>query len=249
MRLLENLDEEVRSAIKFFWGTRDNQTKAQLAQGAVHDHGTRSAVTGGAQMNGFVTVVEKALHEAGVPASSIFHGKRKAVIPGFFRVSKDWDLLVVHEGHLVAAIEFKSQVGSFGNNYNNRTEEALGSATDLSVAYREGTFSPSPKPWIGWIMLLQDSDRSRSPVTRVPEPHFPIRKEFKDASYAKRYELLCMKMVRESIYDGAAFLTTAQKEGRRDGHYDEPNEETSMRRFLTSLTGHATAIVNEMKNL
>ncbi len=38
---------------------------------------------------------------------------------------------MVSEGKLLAGIEFKSQVGSFGNNYNNRTEEAIGSAADI----------------------------------------------------------------------------------------------------------------------
>lgn len=47
----------------------------------------------------------------------------------YFRPNKKWDLLVVDNNELVIAIEFKSQVGpSFGNNFNNRTEEAMGSA-------------------------------------------------------------------------------------------------------------------------
>jgi hypothetical protein len=45
-------------------------------------------------------------------------------------------------------MEFKSQIGpSFGNNFNNRTEEALGSATDIWAAYREGAFKPSSRPF------------------------------------------------------------------------------------------------------
>jgi hypothetical protein len=52
-------------------------------------------------------------------------------LPGWYRPEKKWDLLIVSDGKLLAGIEFKSQVGSFGNNYNNRTEEAIGSATDI----------------------------------------------------------------------------------------------------------------------
>jgi len=37
------------------------------------------------------------------------------------------------------------------NNFNNRVEEALGSATAIWTAYREGTFKPSQRPWIGWL--------------------------------------------------------------------------------------------------
>jgi len=36
------------------------------------------------------------------------------------------------------AIELKSRVGSFGNNVNNRTEEAIGNAADIWRAYEEG---------------------------------------------------------------------------------------------------------------
>jgi hypothetical protein len=52
-------------------------------------------------------------------------------LPGYYRPSKEWDLVVVCENDLVAAIEVKSQVRSFGNNFNNRVEEALGNATDF----------------------------------------------------------------------------------------------------------------------
>jgi hypothetical protein len=35
---------------------------------------------------------------------------------GWYRPEKKWDLLIVSDGKLLAGIEFKSQVGSFGNN-------------------------------------------------------------------------------------------------------------------------------------
>ena len=71
-------------------------------------------------------------------------------LPGWFRAEKKWDLVIVHEKELLAALEFKSQIGpSFGNNFNNRTEEALGSATDIWAAYREGAFRPSARPFLG----------------------------------------------------------------------------------------------------
>jgi hypothetical protein len=100
----------------------------------------------------------------------------------------------------MASIEFKSQIGSFGNNYNNRTEEALGSATDLWTAYREGAFKESPRPWLGYFMLLEEAPGSITPVG-VAEPHFPVFQEFRNASYSRRYELFCQKLVRERLYD------------------------------------------------
>ena len=100
-------------------------------------------------------------------------------------------MLVIYRGILVAALEFKSHVGpSFGNNFNNRSEEAIGAAHDLWTAYREGAFGKdAPRPFLGWIMLLEDCDRSNLPV-RDKEPHFPVDIAFKGVSYAQRYDLL-----------------------------------------------------------
>src|SRR5260221_9814807 len=142
-----DLPARLRQAVQHFWGTRLKQAKKSRRK----DYGTRTAVTGGAQMDGFTELVHDLLIESDLPDAAIFR-KSKLEVPGFFRATKNWDVLVVIDGVLLASIEFKSQVGSFGNNYNNRTEEALGNATDLRAAYREGAFKPSPKPWLGYLM-------------------------------------------------------------------------------------------------
>lgn len=147
---------------------------------------------------------------------------------------------MVADGELVASMEFKSQVGpSFGNNCNNRVEEALGNATDLWTAYREGAFSPSSRPWLGYFMLLEEAPGSTSPV-KTPAPHFKVLPEFLDASYARRYELLCLKLVRERLYDAACLILTDRRAGPR-GHYKEPNPEINFRTLTASLTARAMA--------
>lgn len=153
---------------------------------------------------------------------------------------KNWDLVVVAEGQLLAVIEFKAQVGpSFGNNFNNRTEEALGNATDLWSAYREGAFRPAARPWLGYVFILEDCPKSRAPV-RVQEPHFAVFPEFKNASYAKRYEILLTKLVRERLYDGACLLLTSPQEGRR-GKFSSPSPELSIQSFAAGLSARAIA--------
>jgi hypothetical protein len=154
-------------------------------------------------------------------------------------------LLVVVKGQLVAAMEFKSQVGSFGNNFNNRTEEVLGSATDIWTAYREGAFTLSQRPWLGYVMVLEEIARSLSPVG-VKEPHFPVFPEFREASYAKRYEILMTKLVRERLYDSAALLLS-NLISAKDGSYREPSSELSFENFLTSLKARAMAITGASK--
>lgn len=162
----------------------------------------------------------------------------KLELPGWFRAEKKWDLLVLHNGQLLAAIEFKSQVGpSFGNNFNNRSEEAIGSATDLWAAYREGAFKPSSRPWLGYLVLLEDCPASRIPV-KVQQPHFSVFREFAGASYANRYELLIQKLLRDRLYDGACLLLSQAKGGHR-GEYSEPHPELVFTRFVTPLVAHA----------
>jgi hypothetical protein len=236
---MKDLQSQVAAAVRHFWRTRQRQERKQGKTSGKRDQGSRSAVTGGAQMDGFVKLVSELLVECGIPDATIYR-KRNVELPGFFRPTKEWDLLVVVDGNLLASIEFKSQVGpSFGNNYNNRTEEALGSATDLLTAYREGAFRSSLRPWLGYLMLLEEAPRSTSPVA-VSEPHFPVFEEFRDASYAKRYELFCLKLVRERLYDAACFLMS-DKAGGAKGLYREPVSELSFGCFVASLTGRAIA--------
>lgn len=189
-------------------------------------------------MNGFVSLVREILCEGGLPGASVYCD-RYMEVPGWYRPEKKWDLLIVSDGKLLAGIEFKSQVGSFGNNYNNRAEEAIGSATDLWAAYREGAFQPSARPWLGYLMLLEEAPASLS-IVRAKEPHFKVFPEFRDVSYAKRYEILLTKLMRERLYDGVCFLMTKPEDGR-NGVYREPAEELGFRNFIESLTAKVIA--------
>ena len=123
--------------------------------------------------------------------------------------------------------------------FNNRTEESLGNATDLWAAYREGAFQPSQRPWLGYFMLLEDAPGSCAPVG-VRESHFKVFDEFRDSSYARRYEILLTKLLRERLYDGACLLLSSRRDGSR-GLYVEPNEEIGFRAFASSLLARAIA--------
>jgi type II restriction enzyme len=151
-------------------------------------------------------------------------------------------LVVVHNEHLVAAIEFKAQHKSFGNNYNNRTEEALGTAVDLWRAYKENLFGKDQAaPWLGWAMLLADTKKSTTPVG-IRSPHFDHLPEFDGKSYAQRYGILMHKMLREKLYDGAALLLSSKQDGET-GAYTEPDEALTFKKFLAGLAGHVGGYV------
>jgi hypothetical protein len=235
---MTNLDQRLAEAVRAFWQTRQRQSEQQGRRTGTPDQGGRRAVTAGGHLNGFINLTCELLVENGIPAAAIYRTSQRE-LPGYFRPTKDWDVVVVSERQLVTVLEFKSQVGpSFGNNYNNRTEEAVGSASDLWTAYREGGFAPSPRPCLGYFMLCEGAPASTRPV-RVQEPHFKVFEEFRDASYAKRYELLCQRMVRERLYDVACLMLSDRTTGIR-GAYREPSPELSFRLFIATLIGRAT---------
>lgn len=232
---MKDLERRVREAVRYFWETRRLQAEGQGTE-ENRDRGFRAAVTGGRQLDGFMNLLVELLLEAGTPEEWI-HGKSGSDVPGFFRPSKRWDLLVVAGDALVATVELKSQVGpSFGNNFNNRTEEALGNATDLWTAYREGVIPNPTRPWAGYLMLLEEASGSTSAV-RVNEPHFPVDEPFRGASYADRYRILCERLLRERLYDGTCFLVS-DREGGLEGEYREPLAELGFRAFASSLVAH-----------
>lgn len=232
------LNRRVAKAVASYWSTRQSQSARQASSGQ-RDQGARSAVTGGAQMDGFINLITELIKEAGIKSGHIFYNAALE-LPGFFRPTKEWDLLVVRDGQLILALEAKSQVGpSFGNNFNNRTEEAMGSALDLWTAYREGAFNKTIRPWLGYVFLLEDCEASRRPVS-VKEPHFKVFPEFVGASYAKRYELFCRKLVRERHYNSSAFLMSEPKTGLK-GTFTEPAEDLTFLQFAKSLAAHVAA--------
>ena len=236
--VMNNLPKRVSQAVAAYWLTRERQQKKQDTSGS-KDQGLRSAVTGGAQMDGFINLFTDILIEAGMDKTHIL-SKKALELPGFFRPTKEWDLLVLKDGQLIVALEAKSQVGpSFGNNFNNRTEEAMGSALDLWTAFREGAFNSTVKPWLGYFFLLEDCPRSQHPV-KVREPHFEVFEEFKGASYAKRYELFCKKLIRERHYSSSAFLLSARDTGVQ-GRYQEPAADLNFQLFAKSLMAQAIA--------
>jgi hypothetical protein len=228
--------DRVSKAVRYFWKVRTQQHKNQGSATGTKDSGNRSAVTGGKHLDGFITLLAELLAEAGLPDSTIH--TTSTTLPGYFRPTKNWDLVVVVNGQLLASIEFKAHIGpSFGNNFNNRVEEALGNSTDLLTAFREGKFKPSQKPWLGWLMLLEETPRSTSPV-RVDEPNFEVFPQFKETSYARRYELFCERLMRERLYDGTC-LILSDKTGGLKGRFTEPNPEFSFTTFAASLSARA----------
>lgn len=236
---LADYQSKAREAVKAFWGNRDAARQKQIESGKT-DQGERAGVTAGKNMDGFLALMKEIVQRNGLVGAEICLQRQLLILPGYFRPTKLWDMLVMSNGRLVAAMELKSQVGpSFGNNFNNRTEEAIGTAVDLRTAYREGAFGESPRPFVGWLMLVEDCSDSRTPV-RDKSPHFPVFQEFNNASYSDRYNILCRKLVQEQLYTAASVLLSPRT-AVNSGDYTELSEMTSLKTFVTTLAGHIAA--------
>ena len=216
--------QHIATAIKAFWNTKKKQGN----------------VLAGKQLDAFLTLLTKVAINAGVPSDCIY--LKNNHIPGYYRATKDWDLIIVSpKKNLVVAIELKSQVGSYGNNLNNRTEESLGSSDDFWTAFREKTFTCNQSPWLGYLMVV-GKDKNSTHKVKVNEPHFPVRPEFKDATYLDRYSILCQRLVLEHRYNAVALVATEDK-----NHYENLADNISIETFINSLRGHLLGLADEFK--
>ena len=211
-----NYKKAKQQAIATFWDTKKNQ----LAHST--DKSNRGAVVGGKQLDGFIEILKEVAISAGVSESCIY--TKNNYLPGYFRSSKDWDFIIITPSNrLLVAIELKSQVGSYGNNFNNRTEEALGSAIDFWTAFRKDQFPHQEAPWLGYLMVIGKDEKSTIPVKNY-ENHFPVRAE----------------LIKERHYTSAALLWTNEAKD-----FGDVDESISLNSFLHSLYGYLIGHTHE----
>jgi hypothetical protein len=172
-----DIEKRLQESIQSYWDARARNKEKQVQLGKI-DAGTRGEVTGGTQMGAMEVLVADILCDSGLKKLDV-RTRTALELPGYFRATKKWDLIVVSNGQLVLAMEFKSQAGkSVGNNVNNRSEEAAGSAKDIWTAFREGRFGSSPTPFLGYFFLLEDRENVKTPVGNK-EPYFPVDPAFR----------------------------------------------------------------------
>jgi len=85
-------------------------------------------------------------------------------------------------------------------------------------------------------MLLEECEASMRPV-RCDEPHFPVFVEFHNASYAKRYQILCERLVERQLYSAAALELTPT--GANEHRSLSPA--TSIRNMFSEFAGRILA--------
>ena len=87
--------------------------------------------------------------------------------------------------------------------------------------------------------MVEDAPKSRRPVVDR-SPHFPVFPEFQGASYLKRYDVLCQRLIQENLY-GAASVIASPRSAAASGEYCEISELTGLKTFVTTFAGHVAA--------
>jgi hypothetical protein len=80
----------VRDAVRFYWQTRTKQLEEQAGSGA-KGQGLRSAVTGGAQMDGFISLLTNLVIDAGIAKNHVSYNE-SLELPGCSRPSREQKL-------------------------------------------------------------------------------------------------------------------------------------------------------------
>lgn len=224
------LDTVASEAVLRIWLSRAEAHARQVAAGRT-DAGLRSEVTSGGHLSAVADLIAKQFTDAGIKPNEIWCGRSKLELPGFYRCEKQWDVVVVRDNQLVAAIELKCIGSSYGKNLNNRIEEALGNAVDLAQAIKNnlvGTYAP----WLGYVFVIRD-DAESSRAVGCKEPHFPIDPAFRDASYQARARILCSRLVQERLYNSAWFVTADPTTGT----VTEPDAQMTWAKFKAAIEG------------
>jgi hypothetical protein len=225
--------EAIQQAVEDFWSKRGEQRESQEDGGRA---GGEARANG--HIKGFEDVVKEVFLDCGIPAGDIRTGR--PYLPGYYRVRKQWDLVVLYKEALVAALEFKSQVGSVGKNFNNRFEEALGSATDLGAAQKKnGPFGAVP-PWIGYVFVLEETEETEK-SNRQSHALFETDPAFKGMSYTQRYQEMISRFVGENVYDIGWFVTTQRAENGNIT-YKEPLPTATARTLQVAIEGRVKLV-------
>ena len=201
------------------------------------------------------------VHSHGLPDAIVLTG-RKAQLPGFFRPTKSWDVLIMNYDMLIAAIELKSIADSFGKNANNRNEEALGSGVDIKEAFEENAFEGLTRLFTDYVILVEDCQETLASV-QIQMKHFRVMEEFMlnpktrdemyvknengefpaidGVSYMNRFDVFYRRLMQKNLYTAASVIKSPRS-AIENGEYSAVTRETSIKAFLASLASHVETI-------
>jgi hypothetical protein len=226
-------------AIRQFWSVKQAQQTASDAAGRLVG-GTSGAVRAGKHMAPFEQLLRKVVLDTGItpdpsPSETVY-------LPGFYRESKSWDVVLQYQGHALAIVEAKSQGSSLANNFNNRVEEAIGQAADVWKAHERGLLISGIRPWIGYLMIVEETPKTIEPKSLMGGKTVPagmqIDPTFDGMSYAERYAMAFKRLDQERMLDATCVAITSGPDA-----YAYPNDWLSFNGFAAQLWGRCQQVL------
>ena len=229
------MEEAMRKALLESYDLRRRAGEDQKKRGKT-DAGHRSEVTAGRHMDGIADIIADDLIRLGIQPDSVFT-KDGNSIPGWFRATKKWDVLAFSGDRLVTAIELKSISSSFGNNFNNRVEEAIGEAVDAGFASKYELLNRVTPPLLAYVLVVRKAEESASVRKDPVSDHFSVDPAFNGTSYMDRFQILCERLRRENVY-GAVWFVVVDPDAEE---VYEPVSELSYESFIAEIGGRIRA--------
>ena len=81
---LAGYERKAKASVKAFWGNREAARQKQIGSGKA-DQGERASVTGGKNMDGFISLVLDLIKANGLENAQIMRSRKALTLPGFFR--------------------------------------------------------------------------------------------------------------------------------------------------------------------
>jgi hypothetical protein len=225
------MNEGMRTALLTMYKNLEAAAKKQEERGG-SDQGERSKVTGGHHLDVVAEALRNDLIDAGYSPKDVYYKDGCLTLPGWFRPSKDWDLVAFDGNDLLATVELKSINSSFGNNCNNRSEESLGSAVDVEHAIKNELipFQVAP-PVVGYVMVVKMCEDSTKPSRSNKKAIYPIDKVFDKASYLQRLVVLCRRLLSERLYQAVWIVAVDPA----NDIVEEPDPNLSYDKFVATI--------------
>lgn len=237
--MVPDYEAEFADAVRAFWTIKESQQTASDAAGILGG-GTSGAVRAGKHMGPFEQLIRKVVSDTGlVPDPS---PRDTVYLPGFYRESKSWDVVLQYKGHALAIVEAKSQGSSLANNFNNRVEEAIGQAADVWKSHERGLLISGIRPWIGYLMVVEETAKTTQPKHLMGGKIVPAGMEvdpiFDGMSYAERYATTFKRLDQERMLDATCVAITSGPDA-----YSYPNDWLSFNGFAAQLWGRCQQVL------
>lgn len=229
------------------WWSAKNEAIDRLAADGKSDTGAQAR--NAKHMQSIAMFVRQMFIDAGLPEADV---TVDSIVPGYYRRSKNWDVVAMHKGHLIGVVELKSQASSPGNNANNRIEEAIGSAVDAkAVQELTGAFG-NLGVWAAWCMTFNRDAESGKPIELTPVQknrlRFPLNDPaFDNMTYAKQYAKAVERLIAQKVYDAGWMLVTWVNSDGTIG-YDEPIPTATAVTLATQIEARVKFALQALRN-